>query len=280
MLNIWQRSINYVYFGISIKNQNTTKSTYTMKTNKTNTEKSAEIAQGKTKVDKYRHFSKRYLQSRNFLALLEKQRGEDLKLWQTLEPHYTDLLEEQLKTRKKINYLQSLANFGHTNVKRVYLMFLPVNILIFVMLWMTPPTTLYELHTTFPVVYKICVFGPLAMSLTNVPMAIFWRKIWQDISYKKIQDRLGLTIFKYFEIVEKNKHIDGGYTKKDLTSILKRFNPKLPYTQDEIANYLQQIIEVEMERKPRGVVYYLYLKEEYFDAREKKRQTDTQIATS
>ena len=124
----------------------------------------------------------------------------------------------------------------------------------------------------------MCVFLPMAMALTNVPLAIFARKIWHDISYRKIQDKLGLTIFKYFEIVEKDKHIDGGYTKAELSDILKRFRPKLPYSQDEIANYLQQIIEIEMERKPRGVVYYLYLKEEYFDATEKKRRTETQTS--
>ncbi|MEM7174159.1 MAG: hypothetical protein AAF380_02800 [Bacteroidota bacterium] len=238
-----------------------------------NTEKKEQIDE-QSKVTKGRNLSKNYLQSRNFLALLEKQYADDLKVWQTLEPHYTDLLVEQLKTRRKINYLQSLANFAHINVRKVYLSFLPINIIVLILLCLITPDTLHSFYVGRPYIFKACFFFPIAMSLTNLPMLIWSKRLWHDISYRRIQDRLGLLIFKYFEVVDKDKHVDGGYTKRDICNILRRFERKMPYSQDEVANYLQHIIEVEMERKPRGIVYYIYLKEPYFDVREKKRQTD------
>lgn len=223
---------------------------------------------------KGRNFSKKYLQSRNFLSLLSKQRGEDLKLWQNLDPRYTDLLEEQLKTQRKINYLESLANFGHNNVRKVYLYFLPVNIIVFMLLCTLTPDSLKEYYTSSPYTFRCSFFLVIAMSITNLPMLIYIRRWWHDITYYRIQDRLGLLLFDYFEVVEKDKHIDGGYTKRDIYDILRRFQPDMPYTKNEIANYLQQIIEIEMERKPRGIVYYIFLKEKYFDEQEKKRQTE------
>jgi len=262
----------YVHCGIGFYPKIKTKSIDYTKSNMDN-KKNTSRGPENSKVNKHRNFTKRYTQSRNLLALLEKQRGADLKAWQNLEPHYTDLLEEQLKTRRKINYLESVANFGHINVRNVYMKYLPLNILVGIGLMLAPVNNFVQLYAAFPLLFKICVFSAIALGLTNVPLAIAWRRWQHDISYRNIQDKLGITIFEYFEIVEKDKNIDGGYTKKEITEILKRFVPKLPYTADEIANYLQGIIEIEIERKSRGLVYYLYLKEDYFDEIERKRQT-------
>ena len=223
--------------------------------------------------DRNRHFSKRWLNNRNFLALLSKQYREDLKIWQNLEPHYTDLLDEQVKTKREMDYLQSVANFGHTKVRNIYLWFMPLNTVLFIALCTITPEALNIFYVENVNLFRAVVWFPLAIGITNVPLAIYLRRKWHDYTYRHIQDKLGLTIFKYFEIVEKDKHIDGGYTKKDIAAILKRFNPKMPYTQDEIATYLQGILEIEMEKKPRGVVYYLFLKEKYFDKYEEMRQT-------
>ena len=233
--------------------------------------------QNNSQTGKNRNFTKKFLQSRGFISLLEKKRAEDLKLWQSLEAHYTDLLHEQVVTARKIDYLQSLANFGHNNVRKVYLCCIPLNIIVFGLLCLISPSALYDLHVDSPNIFRALIWWPLALSITNIPLFIYVRRRWHDFTYRKIQDRLGLLIFKYFEIVDKDKHIDGGYTKKDITDILKRFNPKMPYSGDEIANYLQRIFEVEIDRKPRGIVYYIYFKEKYFDAKERARQTDTSI---
>lgn len=222
-----------------------------------------------------RHLSKNYINTRNFLSLLEKKRSEDLKLWQNLEPHYTDLLNEQLKTQRKMNYLQSLANFGHNNVRKVFLFCLPINIIVFSLLCLITPAALNEFYTGRPNFFRALIWAPLSLAVTNIPLFFKLRRNWHDHTYSQIKDRLGLQIFKYFEVVEKDKHTDGGYTKREITNILRRFNPNLPYTQEEIANYLQGILEIEMERKPRGLVYYIFLKEKYFDNLERKRQTDT-----
>lgn len=222
------------------------------------------------KNEKNRQVSKNYIKTKNFVALLGRGFKEEVKGWQHIEPHHTDLIYEQLQVRKKLDYYESLANHVHTNVKRFFLAAFPFLVAIFGLLCLVPGDTWKSLQDDNIWLFRALVIAPIAFSFANIPLFIFSKKIFHDLSYKRIRSRIGLTIFKYFEPAMRDEAIDGGYTKKEIVAFLKRKRPKMPYTEDQVASYLRNIVEVEMDRKPRGYVYYVQLKAKYLDKKEKE----------
>ena len=211
-----------------------------------------------------RHLSKKYLTTRSFLSLLSNRKKEIVKWWQRLEPHYTDLLAEQLDTKANIDYLESLANYAFERVRKVYLWCLPINILIFGLLYaFIDAPFIAMLAAKAPWTFRLLFLVPVALSFTSVPLWILGKRIIHTHTYSRIDDKLVKTNFKYFDIGDADPSPHGGLTKTQIHGFLKKRQPNIRYTPNEIARYLQKILEVEIERKPRGTVYFVQLRDKY-----------------